>query len=101
AHLRAGVEPLPDRGVSPAEWMWWQPSISIVATTLPTRDVKKNALRQQASATLSVRLAPGQTVAEMMEALKEVLLADPPGGVQVTVEPAGWASEGWLYTPKG
>jgi acetylornithine deacetylase/succinyl-diaminopimelate desuccinylase-like protein len=101
AHLRAGVEPLPDRGVSPAEWMWWQPSISIVATTLPTRDVKKNALRQQASATLSVRLAPGQTVAEMMEALKEVLLADPPGGVQVSVESAGWASEGWLYTPKG
>jgi hypothetical protein len=44
------VEPLPDRGVSPAEWIWWQPSVSIVATTLPTRDVKKNALRQQASA---------------------------------------------------
>ena len=101
AHLRAGVEPLPDRGVSPAEWMWWQPAVTIVATTLPTRDIKKNALREQASATLSVRLAPGQTVAEMMEALKEVLLADPPGGVQVSVELRGTPGEGWLYTPKG
>jgi acetylornithine deacetylase/succinyl-diaminopimelate desuccinylase-like protein len=100
-HLRPGVAPLPDRGVSPAEWMWWQPSVTIVATTLPTRDVKKNALRQQGSATLSVRLAPGQTVAEMMEALREVLLADPPGGVQVSVETTGTPGEGWLYTPKG
>jgi acetylornithine deacetylase/succinyl-diaminopimelate desuccinylase-like protein len=87
--------------VSPAEWIWWQPSVTIVATTLPTRDVKKNALRQQASATLSVRLAPGQTIAEMMEALREVLLADPPGGVQVSVETVGTPGEGWLYTPKG
>src|SRR4029078_1254012 len=77
------------------------PRVAWAETTLPTGEVKKNALRQQASATLSVRLAPGQTVAEMMEALKEVLLADPPGGVQVSVESAGWASEGWLYTPKG
>jgi cysteinylglycine-S-conjugate dipeptidase len=101
AHLRTGVEPLPDRGIPPAEWMWWQPSVTVVATTLPTREIKKNALRQQASATLSVRLAPGQTVAEMMEALKQVLLADPPAGVLVSVDPAGWAGEGWLYTPKG
>ena len=58
AHLRTGVDPLPRRGASAAEWMWWQPSITVVATTLPTPDRKKNALRQEATATLSVRLAP-------------------------------------------
>ena len=37
----------------------------------------------------------------MMNALKEVLLVDPPGGVRVTLRQDGWASEGWLYEPKG
>ena len=101
AHLLPEVAALPDRGTPPAEWMWRQPSITVVATTLPTPDRKKNALRTAASATLSIRLAPGQTIDEMMRALREVLLPDPPGGVQVSVELGANASEGWLYTPKG
>jgi len=101
AHIIDGVETLPDRGTAPAEWMWRQPSITVVATTLPTPNIKKNALRQRASATLSVRLAPGQTAADMMTALEEVLLVDPPGGVKVSIEQEGWAGEGWLYEPKG
>ena len=56
--------------------MWWQPSVTIVATTLPTRDVKKNAIRQQASRDAECAPRAGADVAEMMEALKEVLLAD-------------------------
>ena len=100
-HLIDGVDPLPVRDGSAAEWMWWQPSVTIVATTLPTLERKKNALRRSASAILSVRLAPGQTPAEMREALAHVLLIDPPGGVKVVMRDAGWASEGWLYEPKG
>jgi acetylornithine deacetylase/succinyl-diaminopimelate desuccinylase-like protein len=95
------VSPLPHRDTPPAEWMWRQPALTIVATTLPTAENKKNALRTSASATLSIRLAPGQTVEEMMSALEEVLLIDPPGGSQVSLSTSGWASEGWLYTPKG
>jgi len=101
AHIIDGVSPLPDRGIPPAEWMWRQPSITVVATTLPTPAIKKNALRQQASAVLSVRLAPGQTGEEMLSALSGVLLVDPPGGVKVELEQNGWAGEGWLYEPKG
>ncbi|MFM2248920.1 MAG: hypothetical protein RL071_4995 [Pseudomonadota bacterium] len=101
AHLLPGVSALPDRGRPPAEWMWRQPSITVVATTLPTADRKKNALRTAASATLSVRLAPGQTVDEMMGLLRAALLADPPAGVEVSVEQGKNASEGWLYTPRG
>lgn len=101
AHLLPHVQALPDRGSPPAEWMWRQPSITVVATTLPTADRKKNALRTAASATLSIRLAPGQTIDEMMSLLREVLLHDPPAGVEVSVEQGKNASEGWLYTPKG
>ena len=36
-------------------------TLTVVATTLPTAERKKNALRRKASATLSVRLAPEQT----------------------------------------
>jgi cysteinylglycine-S-conjugate dipeptidase len=101
AHLVDGVDPLPDRGTSPAEWMWWQPALTVVSTTLPTLDRKKNALRQRASAILSVRLAPEQHEAEMIAALQQVLFREPPGGVKVTLEPRGWAGEGWMYEPRG
>ncbi len=101
AHLLEGVEPLPERGTAAAEWMWWQPALTVVATTLPTPAVKKNALRQKASAILSVRLAPEQTAEEMLALLRQVLLDAPPGGVRVAVEPAGWLGEGWLYEPQG
>ncbi len=100
-HLLDGVDPLPPRGRSPAEWMWRQPAITVVATTLPSPDQKKNALRSAASATLSIRLAPGQSVEQMMSALERALLADPPMGVRVRLERGDHAGEGWLYEPKG
>ena len=101
AHLLDGVDPLPVRDRSAAEWMWWQPAITVVATTLPTPDRKKNALRREASATLSVRLAPDQEPEALFEILSAVLLEDPPGGVQVEVVNEGWHGTGWLYTPSG
>ena len=101
AHLCEGVDPLPARDRPPAEWLWRQPAITVVATTLPTPDKKKNALRRSATATLSVRLAPEQSAEDMLGRLREVLLVDPPGGVMVRVEEEGWSGEGWLYTPKG
>jgi acetylornithine deacetylase/succinyl-diaminopimelate desuccinylase-like protein len=103
AHLLEGVDPIPERGVPAAEWMWWQPSVTVVATTLPTPERKKNALRRRATAILSVRLAPGQTPSEMMGELERVLLAEPEGRppAKITMREAGWASEGWLYEPKG
>ena len=101
AHLLPGVSPLPLRGRPAPEWLWRQPALTVVATTLPTPDRKKNALRAAASATLSVRVAPGQRAADLVEAIKAVVLKDPPGGVQVRLETTGWHGEGWLYEPKG
>jgi acetylornithine deacetylase/succinyl-diaminopimelate desuccinylase-like protein len=101
AHLVDGVQPLPLRGRSAAEWMWRQPAVTVLTTTLPTPDMQKNALRRQASAVLSVRVAPGQTHEDMRQILQDVLLKDPPGGVKVTLSERGASSSSWLYEPKG
>lgn len=101
AHIHTGVDPLPDEGHPPAEHLWRQPAVTIVATTLPTRDIKKNALRRTASATLSIRVAPGQDDAVVKDHLTRTLLADPPGGVAIDVAWAPGASGAWLYTPRG
>ena len=99
AHLE-GVDPLPVGEGSAAEWMWWQPACTVVATTLPTLERKKNALRRSASAILSVRVAPDQSPHELAAVLETELLRAPPGGVRVTVTRRR-ASEGWLYEPRG
>ncbi len=101
AHIHAGVDPLPDQGHPPAEHLWRQPAVTVVATTLPTKENKKNALRRQASATLSVRVAPGQQDAVVKDHITRTLLAHPPGGVQIDVTWGAGASGAWLYTPKG
>mgnify|MGYP001587272707 CR=1 FL=1 len=101
AHLVDGVDPLPARGAPPAEHLWRQPAVTVVATTLPTREIKKNALRRSAEAVLSIRVAPGQADAEIKEILTHELRRDPPGGVKIEVEWQTQASGAWLYTPRG
>jgi acetylornithine deacetylase/succinyl-diaminopimelate desuccinylase-like protein len=101
AHLTAGVDPLPTNGCPPAEHLWRQPAITIVSTTLPTIDRKKNALRTSAEAILSVRVAPGQADEDVKAALRAELERDPPGGVRVSVRFSEQPSGAWLYTPKG
>jgi cysteinylglycine-S-conjugate dipeptidase len=101
AHLLEGVAPLPDEGRSPAEWLWRQPAITVLSTTLPRPSEQKNAVRRRASATVSIRLAPGQTAAEMLQQLESVLLVDPPGGVRVQLLPRPGGAQSWLYEPSG
>jgi acetylornithine deacetylase/succinyl-diaminopimelate desuccinylase-like protein len=101
AHLLPGVRPLPDRALSKAAWVWRQPAVTILSTTLPPPGREKNAIRKQASAILSIRLAPGQTRDEMLAALREALTVAVPGGVQVTLAERPGGSLSWDYTPKG
>ncbi|MFT4976608.1 MAG: acetylornithine deacetylase/succinyl-diaminopimelate desuccinylase-like protein [Myxococcota bacterium] len=101
ARLLDGVSPLPERGRPPAEWMWRQPAITIVSTTLPSPAQKKNAIRSRASAILSVRLAPGQEPEDLRPLIEAELLRDPPGGVKVTLTEGDHSGGSWLYEPKG
>jgi acetylornithine deacetylase/succinyl-diaminopimelate desuccinylase-like protein len=101
AHLKDGVHPLPDRGLSKAAWMWRQPAVTILSTTFPAPGSEKNAIRKQASAILSVRLAPGQTRDEMLAALNDTLLTQAPAGVIVTLTEKNGGSMSWDYVAKG
>jgi acetylornithine deacetylase/succinyl-diaminopimelate desuccinylase-like protein len=100
AHIVEGVVPLPLRGRTRAEWLWRQPALTIVATTLPTHAEKKNALRCKASAVLSIRVPPETPPSDLFAEVEQVLLAKPPGGVKTRVS-GGIAGSGWLYTPRG
>ncbi|MFZ5476868.1 MAG: M20/M25/M40 family metallo-hydrolase [Myxococcota bacterium] len=101
AHLAEGVSPLPTAGSPPAEHLWRQPAVTVVSTTLPTKERKKNALRTSAEAILSIRVAPGQADDALERALAAELTRDPPGGVKVEVSWGEGASGAWLYEPKG
>lgn len=101
AHLCPGIEPLPHHGHPPAEWMWRQPALTVLTSTLPTPDRQKNALRQKASVTLSARVAPGQTREELHRLLADALTRDPPGGVKISVTLRPGGADSWLYSPSG
>lgn len=101
ARLLDSVAPLPARGRSTAEWIWTQPAVTVLSTTFPRLQDQKNAIRSRASATLSIRLAPGQTREQMRVHLEEALLADAPGGVHVLLIDRSGGAESWLYEPSG
>jgi len=100
ARMVEGVTPLPPHERSTAEWMWRQPAMTILSTTMPVPGREKNAIRGQASAKLSFRVAPGQTPDELFALVEAELTREPPGGVKVTLERQTEA-ESWLYEPKG
>ena len=101
AHIIDGVSPLPVRDRTRAEWLWRQPTVTVVATTLPTLDEKKNALRSRATAVLSIRVPPETDPEVLYQQVSDVLTTNPTGGVRVTVTPGTAGGPGWLYTPKG
>jgi acetylornithine deacetylase/succinyl-diaminopimelate desuccinylase-like protein len=101
AHLLPGVQPLPLEGRPAAEWLWRQPAVTILSTTLPRPSEHKNAVRRKASACLSIRIPPGMTHDAMRALLEAELLRDPPGGVRVHLEDRPGRAESWLYEPQG
>lgn len=101
ARLLDGVQPLPDRGRPPAEWVWRQPAMTVLSTTIPPAGSEKNAVRRRASAVLSFRVAPGQTAAELLALIEKEVSRDLPGNLRVSLTPRGKPGMSWLYEPKG
>jgi cysteinylglycine-S-conjugate dipeptidase len=99
--LKPEVAPLPLHDHPPAEWLWRQPAMTILSTTLPALGNEKNAIRKAASARLSLRVAPGQTAEELFAAVQERLAGTSPGGVRVIVTKRAGSGQSWLYTPAG
>ena len=63
--------------------IWSQPSITVIGLDLPRVDVSSNTLQQSVRAKLSIRVAPGQTPAEALEAVRAHLRAHAPFGARV------------------
>lgn len=101
ARLLDGVSPLPDRDLTPAAWAWRQPAVTVLSTTLPAPGSEKNAIRKSASAKLSLRIAPGQTSRELLDAVRAELTRDVPGGLAVRITELSGAASSWDYTAKG
>lgn len=101
ARLVDNVNPIAHRDHPPAEWLWRQPAVTVLTSTIPPLGHEKNAIRKSASAVLSFRIAPGQTAEELMHEVKPVLLDSPPAGIKVSIESDKKHGSSWLYTPKG
>lgn len=101
AHLSPGVDPLPLEGRSPAEWLWRQPALTVLSTTLPRPEAHKNALRAKAKASLSIRIPPGKTREDLRGEIETLLSALPFSGAQVSLTEHSQGASSWLYEPKG
>jgi acetylornithine deacetylase/succinyl-diaminopimelate desuccinylase-like protein len=101
ARLLDGVAPLPDRGLTPAAWVWREPAVTVLSTTFPAPGSEKNAIRRSASAKLSLRIAPGQTSSELFDAVAAELRREVPGGLAVTLTTLPGAAASWDYVAKG
>jgi acetylornithine deacetylase/succinyl-diaminopimelate desuccinylase-like protein len=74
--------------------------MTVLSTTLPAPGTEKNAIRKEASAKLSLRVAPGQTPEQLFDAVRDVLRAPLPGQLSVEVTQLSTASS-WDYQPRG
>ena len=101
ARLLEGVDPLPDRGLTPAAWVARQPAVTVLSTTFPAPGTEKNAIRKSVSAKLSLRIAPGQTSDELFEAVAAELRRDVPAGLSVTLTTLPGAASSWDYVAEG
>ncbi len=101
ARLLEGVDPLPDRGLTPAAWVARQPAVTVLSTTFPAPGTEKNAIRKSVSAKLSLRIAPGQTSEELFEAVAAELRRDVPAGLSVTLTTLPGAASSWDYVAEG
>jgi acetylornithine deacetylase/succinyl-diaminopimelate desuccinylase-like protein len=101
ARLLEGIEPLPDRGLTPAAWVARQPAVTVLSTTFPAPGTEKNAIRKSVSAKLSLRIAPGQTSDELFEAVAAELRRDVPAGLSVAITTLPGAASSWDYVAQG
>ncbi|MBL4850032.1 MAG: M20/M25/M40 family metallo-hydrolase [Planctomycetes bacterium] len=100
AGLRDDVPGLDPGGRPRVEWLWRRPHLTVIATTLPTMGQAANVLLPDASARLSVRLAPGQSADEAFEHLEGLINEAVPFGLSCELT-RNVSSEGWSYEAIG
>ncbi len=72
---------------STVERLWTKPALSVIGLTAPKAEGSSNTLVPAATARLSMRIAPGDTVANASDALTRHLEKHVPWGAQLTITP--------------
>jgi acetylornithine deacetylase/succinyl-diaminopimelate desuccinylase-like protein len=90
AGLIEGVQLIGTGGVT--ERLWARPAIAVIAIDAPSTAEASNTLIPVASATVSMRVAPGDDAARARSALVSHLESHAPWGARVTVWPGGVAA---------
>jgi acetylornithine deacetylase/succinyl-diaminopimelate desuccinylase-like protein len=72
---------------SSVERLWTRPSLSVIGLTAPKAEGSSNTLVPAATARLSLRIAPGDSVASARDALTRHLEKHLPWGAELTVTP--------------
>ncbi|GAA1843644.1 dipeptidase [Brevibacterium marinum] len=68
-----------------ASRLWTQPSITMIGLDIPDVDVSSNTLQSSLRAKLSIRLAPGDTPDDAVEAVEEHLRKNLPFGATLSI----------------
>jgi acetylornithine deacetylase/succinyl-diaminopimelate desuccinylase-like protein len=66
--------------------MWTRPAITVTGLDMPSVDNASNTLAATVRACVSIRVAPGQSVAQAAEVVTSHLLTNAPWGARVSVE---------------
>ena len=100
AGLVPGARGLDPQGRPRVEWMWRQPHLTVVGTSLPQLHQQANVILPEARAVLSVRLAPGQEADAVSAALEDRIRKNVPFGLPFEVH-VRRGTAGWAYEAKG
>jgi acetylornithine deacetylase/succinyl-diaminopimelate desuccinylase-like protein len=90
-----------EKNCHPYEQTWRKPAVTIIAQEASSIKGASNQVLPKASAIVSCRIVPDQDPAQVYEQIKDLLTADPPWGVKVTVKPAGGPVNWWMTDPNG
>jgi cysteinylglycine-S-conjugate dipeptidase len=100
ARMLDGVEFVGDPELGLLERSWMQPAITVIGVDVPSVEQASNTLLAEATAKISIRLAPGQDPDRAGRLVAEHVRAHVPWGLHVETRP-GAAAVPWVTEPEG
>ena len=97
---RAGVEPVGDPTLPIWERLWLRPAVTVIGFDSHPIAGSSNQIVAEAAARISVRLAPSQDPARVLDALRAHVATRIPWGLEWSFEP-DWSAPGWACEPTG
>ena len=86
--------------VHPYEQTWRQPAVTVTAQEASSMANRSPQVLNTATAAVSVRVAPGQDPAQVLDAVRRVLMKDPPWGAHIDVQ-MKTGPKAWMTDPTG